>query len=136
MQAGDTLYQLGTFELMLTMPVRQEAVITSRFLYMYVTNFIWGAVIMVPAMYYGFTDRTGRLTMNNVLAIFQPVHAQALGLALLLAFISTLICFLLAFPLAMILKGSSWGRKGFIVFIFVLPMVTVPMLKLAICSLE
>lgn len=50
MQAGDTLYQLGTFELMLTMPVRQEAVITSRFLYMYVTNFIWGAVIMVPAM--------------------------------------------------------------------------------------
>jgi spermidine/putrescine transport system permease protein len=84
---------------------------------------VCGTVIpLVMIMYYGFTDRTGKLTLNNVLAIFQTVHAQALGLALLLAFISTLICFLLAFPLAMILKGSSWGRKGFIVFIFVLPM--------------
>ncbi|NLD10778.1 ABC transporter permease [Aminicella lysinilytica] len=73
-------------------------------------------------MYYGFTDRTGNFTVSNVLAIFQPVHAQALGLALLLAFVSTLICLLLAFPLALILKGSSWGRKGFIVFIFILPM--------------
>ena len=72
--------------------------------------------------YYGFTDRTGNFTINNVTAIFQPVHAQALGLALGLALISTAICFALAFPLALILKNSSWGRKGFIVFIFILPM--------------
>lgn len=88
--------------------------------------FFWiicGTIIpLVMIMYYGFTDRTGKITLANVLAIFQPVHAQALGLALLLAFVSTLICLLLAFPLAMILKNSSWGRKGFIVFIFVLPM--------------
>lgn len=50
MQAGDTLYQLGTFEMLLTLPVSQGAVVASRFLYMYVTNFIWGAVIMAPAM--------------------------------------------------------------------------------------
>ena len=43
-------------------------------------------------------------------------------LALLLALVSTAICLMLAFPLAMILKGSSLGRKGFIVFIFILPM--------------
>ena len=50
MQSGDTLYQLGTFEMLLSLPVSQGAVVASRFLYMYVTNFIWGAVIMTPAM--------------------------------------------------------------------------------------
>ncbi len=73
-------------------------------------------------LYYGFTDRTGAFTLKNILAIFEPVHAQALGLSLGLALISTVICMLLAFPLAMILKSSRMGRKGFIVFIFILPM--------------
>lgn len=73
-------------------------------------------------LYYGFTDRSGAFTLRNVLAIFEPVHLQALGLSLGLAFISTVICLVLAFPLALILKNSSFGRKGFIIFIFILPM--------------
>ena len=72
--------------------------------------------------YYGFTDRSGALTWNNVTAIFGAEHAKALGLALLLALISTVICFLLAFPLAMILKNSRIGQKGFMIFLFVLHM--------------
>lgn len=72
--------------------------------------------------YYGFTDRSGTFTVDNVLAIFGAEHAKALGLALLLALISTVICFLLAFPLAMILKGSRIGQKGFMIFLFILPM--------------
>ena len=72
--------------------------------------------------YYGFTDRSGAFTWENVTAIFGPEHAKALGLALLLALISTVICFVLAFPLAMILKNSRMGQKGFMIFLFVLPM--------------
>lgn len=72
--------------------------------------------------YYGFTDRSGTFIWNNITAIFGAEHAQALGLALLLALISTVICFLLAFPLAMILKSSRIGQKGFMIFLFVLPM--------------
>ena len=49
-------------------------------------------------------------------------HAKALGLSLLLAFISTAICLLLAFPLGIILKGTKLGRKGFMIFVFILPM--------------
>ena len=48
--------------------------------------------------YYGFTDRSGAFTWNNVTAIFGAEHAKALGLALLLALISTVICFLWPFP--------------------------------------
>ena len=72
--------------------------------------------------FYGFTDRSGAFTLNNILAILDGDHAQALGLALGLALISTAICFLLAFPLGLILKDSRLGKKGFMVFVFILPM--------------
>lgn len=72
--------------------------------------------------FYGLTDRSGTFTPENIMAIFGAEHAKALGLALLLSLISTLICFLLAFPLALILKESKIGHKGFMIFIFILPM--------------
>ena len=82
-----------------------------------------GTIIpLVVIAFYGFTDRSGTFTLDNILAIFTPEHAQALGLSLLLAGISTVICFLLAFPLALILKDSKIGQKGFMIFIFILPM--------------
>ena len=72
--------------------------------------------------YYGFTDRSGAITLSNIVAIATRSHAQALGLSLGLALISTIICLLLAFPLGLILKDSKLGRKGFMVFVFILPM--------------
>ena len=57
-----------------------------------------------------------------MLAISAPEHAKALGIALLLSLIATLICLLLAYPLAMILCGQKNGRQSFIVLIFILPM--------------
>lgn len=72
--------------------------------------------------YYAFTDRSGAFTTDNVLAIFEPVHRKALGLSLILSLLSTVICLLIAFPLALILKGSGLGKKGFMIFIFILPM--------------
>lgn len=82
-----------------------------------------GTIIpLLVIAYYGFTDRSGSFTVDNILAIFGAEHAKALGLSLLLALISTAICFLLAYPLALILRGSKIGQKGFIVFIFILPM--------------
>lgn len=72
--------------------------------------------------YYGLTDRSGVFTWANVAAIFGAEHAKALWLALLLAFASTAICLLLALPLSLILRNATWGRKGFMIFIFILPM--------------
>ena len=57
-----------------------------------------------------------------MLAIASADHASALWLSLGLSLVSTLICLLLAYPLAMILRGRGQAASGFIVFIFVLPM--------------
>ena len=80
---------------------------------------------LIPACviaYYAFTDRSGAFTWANVAAMATGQHMKALGLSLLLAFVSTVICLLLAFPLGMILKGTKLGKKGFMIFVFILPM--------------
>lgn len=72
--------------------------------------------------FYGFTDRSGAFTFTNIMAIFEHDHIKALALALLFALISTLVCLMLSLPLALILRNSRLSKKGFMVFIFVLPM--------------
>lgn len=87
---------------------------------------IWAVIfIIVPlcmVFYYGFTDKTGAFTLENVMAILSAEHAKALWLSIGLSLISTLICFLLAYPLAMILAGMNVNQHSFIVLIFILPM--------------
>ena len=81
--------------------------------------------IIIPLgliVFYGLTDRTGAFTLKNLLSIATPEHLKALGLSLALSLISTLICLILAYPLAMILRNRGMGQGSFIVFIFILPM--------------
>lgn len=72
--------------------------------------------------YYGLTDKSGSFSLSNVLSISSPEHLKALYLSLLLSLVSTIICLLLAYPLAMILKGISVNQDSLMVFIFILPM--------------
>lgn len=81
--------------------------------------------IIIPLLvivYYGLTDNNNTFTFANLAAITTPENLKALGLALLLSFISTVICLLLAYPLAMILANSNMNQSSFIVMIFILPM--------------
>lgn len=54
--------------------------------------------------------------------MFQGEHLQALELSLLLAAISTIICLLIAYPLGLILRKSKFAQRGFLIFVFILPM--------------
>ncbi len=73
-------------------------------------------------VYYGLTDQSGAFTLENILAITTAEHAKALWLSLGLSLASTLVCLLLAYPLAMVLRSRGAGASGFMVFIFILPM--------------
>ncbi|MEY8337695.1 ABC transporter permease [Lachnospiraceae bacterium 62-35] len=87
---------------------------------------VWMAgFTIIPLMmifFYGFTNRNGHFTIGNVAAIATPEHAKALGLSFILSIISTILCLLLAYPLALILRKRGVGKGSFIVFIFILPM--------------
>lgn len=86
----------------------------------------WSALfIIIPlcmVFYYGFTDKSGAFTLENIMAIATPEHSKALWEAVKLSVISTVICFLLAYPLAMVLCQMSVKQNSFIVLIFILPM--------------
>lgn len=81
--------------------------------------------ILIPLaliLWYGLTDKYGGITLSNIIAITEEDHAKALLLSLGLSLASTVICLILAYPLAMVLRGRGAGAGGFIVFIFILPM--------------
>ena len=87
---------------------------------------IWMAIfVIVPLLimaYYGFTTKDGSFTWDNVLCIADPIHRKALWTSIRLSVICTVICFLLALPLAMVIRGLHIKSSGFIIFVFILPM--------------
>lgn len=95
---------------------------------------LWMIVfILLPLfmiVYYAFTNQQGDFTVENVISVFEPVHMKALLLSLKLAFVTTVCCLLLAYPLAIILSKWKIRKKGMLVFLFVLPMWMNFMLRL------
>lgn len=84
---------------------------------------IAGTVIPILSIAdYGFTARGGGITLDNITAMFSANHMQALGLSLLLALVSTLVCLIVAFPMAIVLRDSKFGKQGFTIFVLILPM--------------
>ncbi|GAB6398586.1 ABC transporter permease [Faecalimonas mobilis] len=81
--------------------------------------------IIIPLfmiLYYGLTNEKKEFTLLNLAKITTPENLKALGLALLLSLVSTAICLILTYPLAMILASKSMNQTSFIVLIFILPM--------------
>lgn len=81
--------------------------------------------VVIPLLmivYYGLTDTTGAFTLANLAKITTQENLKALGIALGLSALSTLVCLLLAYPLAMILSSRNVNQSSFIVLIFILPM--------------
>lgn len=87
---------------------------------------VWAiAFVIIPLLmvfYYGFTNNDGAFTMENIAAIADPRHLKALGIAMALSVISTIICILLAYPLALILANKKGSQDKIIIMIFILPM--------------
>ncbi len=87
---------------------------------------IWMAgFIIIPLImifFYGFSKPEGGLTLDNIAIISDPVNRKALYLSLILSVISTVICLILAYPLAMILHNIKIKSNSFLVLIIILPM--------------
>ena len=81
--------------------------------------------VVIPLLvvfYYAMTNDEGSITFANLAQITTQENLKALGMSLLLSFLSTAICLLLAYPLAMILNSFHFKHQSFVVFLFVLPM--------------
>ena len=87
---------------------------------------VWAiGFILIPlvlVLFYAFTSKSGGFTLENITKIADSTNFKALMLSILLSLISTVICLILAYPLAMILAESGVNQSSFMVFIFILPM--------------
>lgn len=71
---------------------------------------------------YALTGREGGFSLENISAIFDPIHMKAMLFSLEIAIGCTLLCILLSYPLVMALKHLNMGKQKFVMFIWILPM--------------
>ena len=71
---------------------------------------------------YALTDDSWHFTFENITAIFSPIHIKAMIFSLEIALGCTIFCILLAYPMVLAMKHLGLGRKGFSLFIIILPM--------------
>jgi spermidine/putrescine transport system permease protein len=75
---------------------------------------------MIMVVYYAFTDRNGDWTLANITAL--GAYSQTFIRSIWYAFVATLICLVIAYPLAYIMSRSSMSKQRTIMMLVMLPM--------------
>lgn len=90
---------------------------------------IWMIIfIVVPlalVVYYGITVNTDSgvaFSLSNFKRFAEPIYLRVLWRSIKLAIISTIICLIIGYPVAMILAGNSFKHKNVMVMLLVVPM--------------
>jgi len=84
--------------------------------------FLFTVIPLYLVVYNAFTDFSGAFTLDNVAAITDPVNAKPLWQSLWMSVVVTTACFVLSFPLALVLRKYSQDKNSLIVMVFILPM--------------
>ena len=85
---------------------------------------VWSVLFIVAPMimvvYYAFTDRSGAFTWNNIttLTAYKETFARSIGYAVA----ATVICLVLAYPLAYIMARSKASKQRTLMMLVMLPM--------------
>lgn len=87
-------------------------------------SIIFVVVPLFIMLYYAFTDAIdGSFTFDNFAKFFTSDGTiKVMGRSFLIALITTVICFILAYPLALALSSSTLNKKFILVMLFILPM--------------
>lgn len=85
---------------------------------------VWSIIfIIVPLLmvaYYAFTDKSGAFTLDNILEL--PRYAKTFGVSLLYSVEATIVCLLIAYPLAYFMSNMKAGAKRMISMLIMVPM--------------
>ena len=85
---------------------------------------VWAALfIIVPlcmVAYYAFTDKTGAFTLSNMAEIIK--YADTFILSIWLGLLATIICLIIAYPLAYIMASKGPQKQSTMTMLIMLPM--------------
>lgn len=82
--------------------------------------------VIIPLLliaFYAFTDVNGNIDFSNWGTVFSSSENwKVIGMTFVIASITTVICVLIAYPIAMILSNKKFNNNAVLVYIFLLPM--------------
>ena len=85
--------------------------------------FLFVVAPLVVIVYYAFTNGSGQFTIENLTGFFKdPNTTGTLVYSLFLAFVTTCICLLLAYPVAYVLAMGKLKFKSVLMMLFIMPM--------------
>ena len=74
-------------------------------------------------VYYAFTDGNDKFSLMNWKTVFtDPLNWQIIGRTFIIAAVTTILCIVIAYPIAMILSNKKYNKNAVLVYIFLLPM--------------
>ena len=78
---------------------------------------------LLVLFFYAFTNSSGQFTLQNLTGFFtDPNTLGTLCYSVAIAFVTTVVCLLLAYPTAYFLATSGLKMKDVMIMIFVMPM--------------
>ena len=78
---------------------------------------------LILIVFYAFTDKDGGITFSNFIRFFSSkTTLTTLIISVLLALATTIVCIVLAYPLAYILARSNLNKGGTLLMLFIVPM--------------
>lgn len=81
------------------------------------------AAPLLVLFYFAFTNGDGQFTIRNLIGFFtDPNTLGTLCYSFAIAFVTTVVCLLLAYPTAYFLATSGLSNKGAMIMIFIMPM--------------
>ena len=83
---------------------------------------VFTIIPMIFIIWYSFLGADGTFSIIGFERVFDPLYMKVIANSLELALICTIICFILGYPVAYILASKEYVNKGFLLFLFIVPM--------------
>ncbi|MBO5262359.1 MAG: ABC transporter permease [Clostridia bacterium] len=86
---------------------------------------VWAVLFIIAPLlfvvYYAFTDKNGSFTFSNIGAIFQASYLEVFLRSLCFAFLATVICLIIAYPIAYFMAKAKPKTQKVLIMLVMLP---------------
>ena len=88
-------------------------------------HIVWAIIFIVAPLlfvaYYAFTDKEGMFTLANIGQLAQATYLEVFLRSVCFAFLATVICFVIAYPVAYFISRTSPSAQKILVMLVMLP---------------
>lgn len=88
-------------------------------------HMVWAVLFIIAPLifvvYYAFTDSEGSFTFSNISELFQASYLEVFLRSLCFAFLATVLCLLIAYPIAYFMSKASPKAQKILIMLVMLP---------------